>query len=99
MVETSPQDEAVTAGAPQPNDAVETDDGDLTASAGVMNLLTQHVPLALLADLASPTGPASPAILEAEGLPDRAWWDAEGDEDARFPDLVPDEPDEVRPGL
>ncbi len=45
------------------------------ASAEVMSLLGEHVPLALLADLAEPSGPQSPAILEDEGLPDVAWWE------------------------
>jgi len=40
-----------------------------------MGLLAEHVPLALLADLAAPTGPRSAEILEAEGLPDNAWWE------------------------
>ncbi len=45
------------------------------ASAEVMALLSEHVPLALLADLAEPAGPSSPAILEDEGLPEVAWWE------------------------
>lgn len=45
------------------------------ASVDVMRLLSQHVPLTLLADLAQPTGPDSPDILEHEGLPDVAWWE------------------------
>ena len=91
MVATRGQDDADTSA---PDDAVvEPGEGDPQASAGVMDLLAQHVPLALLADLASPTGPPSPAILEAEGLPQQAWWDVEEDIDQRFPDLVPDEPD------
>ena len=45
------------------------------ASAEVMALLSEHVPLALLADLAQPEGPASPTILEDEGLPDDPWWE------------------------
>lgn len=45
------------------------------ASAEVMALLSEHVPLALLADLAEPAGPPSPAILEDEGLPEVAWWE------------------------
>jgi hypothetical protein len=45
------------------------------ASADVMALLGEHVPLALLADLAEPTGPQSPTILQAEGLPEVAWWE------------------------
>lgn len=59
----------------------------------VMDLLAEHVPLALLADLAAPDGPVSQAILETEGMPDDPWWEgddrtppaadaaAEGDED------------------
>ncbi len=45
------------------------------ASVDVMRLLSAHVPLTLLADLAQPTGPDSPDILEHEGLPDVAWWE------------------------
>lgn len=45
------------------------------ASAEVMALLSEHVPLALLADLAQPEGPASPTILEDEGLPEDPWWE------------------------
>ena len=47
------------------------------AATEVMSLLEQHVPLTLLADLASPEGPSSPVILEDEGLPEVAWWDDE----------------------
>ena len=54
------------------------EDDSAEASQEVMNLLSQHVPLALLADLAVPTGPASPQILEDEGLPEVAWWEDEG---------------------
>lgn len=43
----------------------------------VMQLLAGGVPLALLADLAAPDGPASQVILETEGLPDDAWWEPE----------------------
>ena len=45
----------------------------------VMQLLAEGVPLALLADLAAPDGPASQVILETEGLPDDAWWEADFD--------------------
>ncbi len=45
------------------------------ASAEVMALLSEHVPLALLADLAQPEGPQSPKILEDEGLPEEPWWE------------------------
>ncbi|WP_213282768.1 hypothetical protein [Cellulomonas hominis] len=40
----------------------------------VMDLLAEHVPLTLLADLAV-AEPRSEAILAAEGLPDDAWWE------------------------
>lgn len=59
------------------------DDGPATpdeATAEVMSLLSEGVPLALLADLANPHGPSSPDILQAEGLPDVAWWDEGADE-------------------
>lgn len=49
---------------------------DEDASQEVMSLLSQHVPLALLADLALPDGPESPEILDEEGLPEVAWWEA-----------------------
>jgi hypothetical protein len=45
------------------------------ASAEAMGLLSEHVPLTLLADLAHPEGPRSPEILRAEGLPKVAWWE------------------------
>ncbi|MFI2752857.1 hypothetical protein ACGIF2_05420 [Cellulomonas sp. P22] len=44
------------------------------APAAVMDLLAEHVPLALLADLVAVGGPASREILESEGLPGDAWW-------------------------
>lgn len=50
------------------------------ASVDVMRLLSEHVPLTLLADLAQPTGPDSPDILEHEGLPDVAWWSSTAEE-------------------
>lgn len=51
--------------------AHEVDEG---AADAVMDLLAEHVPLTLLADLAA-TEPGSEAILQAEGLPDDAWWE------------------------
>lgn len=60
---------------------------DHDASQEVMSLLSEHVPLALLADLAIPEGPASPQILSEEGLPDVAWW--EGGESADAEDGAP----------
>ena len=41
----------------------------------VMDLLAEHVPLALLVDLITPECPASADILRAEGRPDDAWWE------------------------
>ena len=46
----------------------------------VMDLLAEHVPLALLVDLITPEGPASADILRTEGMPDDAWWEAEDDD-------------------
>ena len=40
----------------------------------VKDLLAEHVPLALLVDLVTPES-TSTEILEAEGLPDDAWWE------------------------
>ena len=53
-----------------------TDSTDSTeaADAAVMDLLHEHVPLALLADLAAPRGPPSREILDSEGLPAEQWW-------------------------
>ena len=44
-----------------------------TGTAVVMDLLAEHVPLTLLADLAV-AEPGSEAILRSEGLPKDAWW-------------------------
>jgi hypothetical protein len=41
----------------------------------VMTMLQEHVPLALLCDLAEAEGPSSAEILEAEGGPDDHWWE------------------------
>ncbi|NLF06042.1 MAG: hypothetical protein GX593_13735, partial [Actinomycetales bacterium] len=46
-----------------------------------MRLLSEHVPLTLLADLAQPAGPDSPEILEDEGLPEVAWWSSDAQTD------------------
>jgi hypothetical protein len=40
----------------------------------VMEMLQEHVPLALLCDLSTPEGPHSAEILAEEGQPDDAWW-------------------------
>lgn len=73
------QDAAVPTASPTSADVV-ADLPDHDASQEVMSLLSEHVPLALLADLAIPEGPASPQILSEEGLPEVAWW--EGGESA-----------------
>ena len=60
----------------------EVSQGDRTTAGGehetedVMELLAEHVPLALLVDLVTPEGPASAEILRAEGMPQDAWWEA-----------------------
>ena len=41
----------------------------------VMNLLQEHVPLALLCDLTDADGPSSREILDAEGEPVQRWWE------------------------
>jgi len=40
----------------------------------VMDLLQDHVPLALLFDLSTPEGPHSAEILAEEGQPTDTWW-------------------------
>jgi hypothetical protein len=48
----------------------------------VLDLLAEHVPLALIVDLVTPEA-TSAEILEAEGLPDDEWWEqAPGAKDA-----------------
>lgn len=72
--------------------AHEVDEG---AADAVMDLLAEHVPLTLLADLAA-TEPGSEAILQAEGLPDDAWWEDGAEPGAVDPvaeDDVPADPD------
>jgi|GEM_PF-2129344 len=78
-IETVEPDAATEAAEVASTDAADAADtaevSEEQASAEVMALLSEHVPLALLADLAQPEGPASPAILEDEGLPDDPWWE------------------------
>lgn len=71
--------------------------GDATGV--VMDLLAEHVPLTLLADLAA-AEPRSDAILAAEGLPEDAWWEGDEAPDGEAPvagsraeDDVPVDPD------
>lgn len=63
-------------------------------AAEMMSLLEEGVPLALIADLASPGGPSSPDILEDEGLPDVAWW---GDDEREPADDLPAGEDHLDP--
>jgi hypothetical protein len=44
----------------------------------VMDLLARHVPLSLLVDIATPTGPDSRRILLQEGTADDPWWEPRG---------------------
>lgn len=53
---------------------------DAASQEHVMDLLHEHVPLTLLADLAELScehDAGSQAILRAEGAPDGAWWEPE----------------------
>ncbi|GAA2725238.1 hypothetical protein [Cellulomonas aerilata] len=63
-------DPTASTGDPRPS---EPDDGPVPEQ--VMDLLADHVPLALLMDLVTPDGPDSADILAAEGMPDDAWWE------------------------
>ena len=76
VVDATPHDgEGLTSVEPDEAVVQAVEEADQEASAEVMSLLTEGVPLALLADLANPDGPASPDILEDEGLPEVAWWE------------------------
>lgn len=82
-MQDTPREDGDTVTGPQPDPAIveAVEEVDAEATAEVMSLLAEGVPLALLADLANPDGPASPQILADEGLPDDAWWvhdEAEG---------------------
>ena len=62
------------------------------SSQTVLDLLAEGVPMALVADLVDPAGPASPVILEEEGLPEQAWWERDFEapgEDEGAPDARP----------
>ncbi|WP_199423946.1 hypothetical protein [Actinotalea solisilvae] len=80
--------EAVPGLEPEPAVVEAADQVETEASAEVMSLLAEGVPLTLLADLVNPDGPASPAILEDEGLPEVAWWDAEDEGATTTPDAA-----------
>ncbi|MFS0705521.1 hypothetical protein AB6N23_13455 [Cellulomonas sp. 179-A 9B4 NHS] len=55
------------------------------ATQHAQELLAEHVPLALLVDLLTPTGDTSADLLAAEGLPDDAWWQDGDDTPAGTP--------------
>lgn len=73
--------------------ALDLDEDPTTAEA--RTLLAEHVPLALLADLATPQGPPSQDIVAAEGLPEEPWWSAGSDGAA--PDGAPSASGSVDP--
>jgi hypothetical protein len=56
----------------QPVTAAETEPAEVDEA--VMELLQEHVPLALLCDLSAPEGPPSAEIMAEEGLPADEWW-------------------------
>ncbi|WP_337062528.1 hypothetical protein [Kineococcus sp. G2] len=41
----------------------------------VMEMLSEHIPLSLIMDMAAPDGPRSAELLASEGLPDGEWWE------------------------
>ena len=67
---SAPEDAAPTAAEADVESAVSASD---EVAAEMMHLLHEGVPLALIADLATPGGPDSPEILAEEGLPDVDW--------------------------
>ncbi len=68
---------------PEPDTTREADLDDATQP--VKDLLAEHVPLALLVDLVAPEA-TSAEILEAEGLPEVAWWEPEPDPTSQEPE-------------
>ncbi len=92
-VGTTPRGEDDAVSTEPADEASAVQDADERSSAG-MGLLTEGVPLALLADLADPAGPASPAILEDEGLPEVAWWDDADRADDGADDRAQDDADD-----
>jgi hypothetical protein len=52
----------------------DTERTEPTDESDVMDLLQEHVPLALLCDLSTPEGPHSAEILAEEGQPTDTWW-------------------------
>ncbi|MFB9378565.1 hypothetical protein ACFFKU_07020 [Kineococcus gynurae] len=45
-----------------------------TAAQPVRDMLSEHIPLSLIMDLAAPDGPHSAELLASEGLPTEEWW-------------------------
>jgi hypothetical protein len=54
--------------------ALESTVTDKSDESEVMDLLQEHVPLALICDLSTPEGPHSAEILAEEGQPTDTWW-------------------------
>jgi hypothetical protein len=54
--------------------ALENTVTDRSDESEVMDLLQEHVPLALICDLSTPEGPHSAEILAEEGQPTDTWW-------------------------
>jgi hypothetical protein len=54
--------------------ALESTVTDRSDESEVMDLLQEHVPLALICDLSTPEGPHSAEILAEEGQPTDTWW-------------------------
>ena len=76
------------------DDPPPTSPGDDTQP--VKDLLAEHVPLALVVDLVTPEA-TSTEILEAEGLPDVAWWEPPVADAAAAPDEQSPPPDDDAP--
>lgn len=62
-----------------------------SGSEHVMDMLGEHVPLSLLMDLTSPTGPDSVTIHDDEGLPEDSWWENDGEATAAQGDQPADD--------
>jgi hypothetical protein len=61
----------------QPADEVEAHDAATSEpqESTVMELLQEHVPLSLIMDLSSKSGPNSEVIMDEEGQPEESWWE------------------------
>ena len=57
-----------------PSDSIAEHVSIMEPAETVKDLLGEHVPLSLIMDLTEPEGPDSQQILDAEGVPEQAWW-------------------------